>query len=214
MSSEQPPNEYFCPECGYDLRSLSEPRCPECGFRFDWQALRTLNAEWVDARQFDLRAACVFQAVTCVAVLIFRVASFGRITLTYFLLYEGFIGVVPIVLWLILSGNLGTLLRGDPTPGWVDKDMHALRRHIALAVVAGVVLRVTAPSLFWVIWPASAAAFGLSVRRDFQGGCFRLDAPSVDAATRRGLQRWSMANNVLVVLSAAAVLAAVWNWGK
>jgi hypothetical protein len=28
-----------CSRCGYNLRTLTNPRCPECGFQFEWRAL-------------------------------------------------------------------------------------------------------------------------------------------------------------------------------
>lgn len=29
----------LCPNCGYDLRMLPQPRCPECGTQFDWRSV-------------------------------------------------------------------------------------------------------------------------------------------------------------------------------
>src|SRR5438067_1128328 len=29
--------EVICPNCTYDLRSLTSPKCPECGRTFDWR---------------------------------------------------------------------------------------------------------------------------------------------------------------------------------
>lgn len=34
-----PPMSVPCPQCGYDLRGLSEARCPECGTRFTLEQL-------------------------------------------------------------------------------------------------------------------------------------------------------------------------------
>ncbi len=38
---KKPSSSNHCSQCGYDLRSLTEPRCPECGLRFEPNSQRT-----------------------------------------------------------------------------------------------------------------------------------------------------------------------------
>lgn len=81
-----------CPQCGYNLTGLAEPRCPECGAAFDWAQVRAaahrgpaiaferargwrklpaffltaatvLLAPWVFARQMQHRASLRHAAV-------------------------------------------------------------------------------------------------------------------------------------------------------
>jgi hypothetical protein len=35
----------ICPQCGYNLRGLTESRCPECGLNYDRNALRQIAAD-------------------------------------------------------------------------------------------------------------------------------------------------------------------------
>src|SRR5690349_14795558 len=38
--------EIFCPECGYDLRSIDSARCPECGTQWDRTQLARSRLPW------------------------------------------------------------------------------------------------------------------------------------------------------------------------
>jgi hypothetical protein len=47
----QPPDELFCPECGYNLHALEGiDRCPECGLRIDRHGFARSRIPWVHRR--------------------------------------------------------------------------------------------------------------------------------------------------------------------
>lgn len=39
-----------CPQCGYELRGISDPRCPECGLHFRWEVLLSRAAQFNSER--------------------------------------------------------------------------------------------------------------------------------------------------------------------
>lgn len=69
-----------CPNCGYDLHGLPEPRCPECGYGIDPAAVRALAEEAelersAAAGDLIIRSAW---AATLAAPAVMRAVSFGR----------------------------------------------------------------------------------------------------------------------------------------
>jgi hypothetical protein len=45
------PAEFFCPECGYDLRAIASDRCPECGLAIDRAAMVVSRLPWAHRRK-------------------------------------------------------------------------------------------------------------------------------------------------------------------
>lgn len=209
MSESQPPGEYFCPQCKYDLRSVSEPRCPECGFRFDWRALRLINAEWYDARLADFQEAFLFGTVAAVAVLIFRVVPlFGFTTSDVFarrlFLYAGvFLG------GSLVSGHLGRWLRFPHTDHWADSESLKLALRLLAAAGIGVLVYVKSSTFFWVSLPGLPAAYGFLTLREFRRNRACLDVPSMDEPSRRRIVRWSRAVLCISLLTALAAIAEI-----
>jgi hypothetical protein len=50
-SPEPTPAEFYCPECGYDLRAIASDRCPECGISIDRAAMSVSRLPWSHRRQ-------------------------------------------------------------------------------------------------------------------------------------------------------------------
>lgn len=45
-TASQSPTEFFCPECGYDLRAITSERCPECGLAIDRASMSVSRIPW------------------------------------------------------------------------------------------------------------------------------------------------------------------------
>jgi len=45
-TTDTTPAEFFCPECGYDLRAITSERCPECGLTIDRASMSVSRLPW------------------------------------------------------------------------------------------------------------------------------------------------------------------------
>jgi predicted RNA-binding Zn-ribbon protein involved in translation (DUF1610 family) len=45
-AADTTPAEFFCPECGYDLRAITSQRCPECGLAIDRASMSVSRLPW------------------------------------------------------------------------------------------------------------------------------------------------------------------------
>lgn len=60
------PRNYYCPQCGYDLRGQAVQRCSECGFHYDLPALRALAWDAFYAAYYPyMRAAKILAPACC-----------------------------------------------------------------------------------------------------------------------------------------------------
>ena len=56
--------DFYCPQCGYNLRAIPENRCPECGFGYNRAGIESLS-KYRGAASFEAsREIIVFSAVS------------------------------------------------------------------------------------------------------------------------------------------------------
>lgn len=59
MSQTEHSPELYCPECGYDLRAMTEERCPECGLAVDRETIAKSQIPWTHRAQIGRVSAFI-----------------------------------------------------------------------------------------------------------------------------------------------------------
>lgn len=202
LNGSETPVDIYCPDCGYDLRGIPEGACPECGFRYDRQAVRSLNRHWALNRLGELQYAAGVQAAVFAMVLPWLVLS-PRGTL---------LGVCWFAIFYLLTRSWNSTGELADASYQVTHSVAFWATFVAVLVVL-TIASVRRGDFAWpivflpgiisgvVAWQRYRAARGLN--RDSKL------APAVAGQ----LRRWSRANAVMTAVSLCALVGAMLAWG-